>query len=377
MEALTLELGTMVDPVVHAITTTQGHNGFSVHAREFFMGLSRTLPVSCTQWLRLHGDDPDPPVHRDRALLQRYFPDRPLVSISLTIASDFDILYEAPGPSIGYTVWDPDLLPDSWFEPLSRIDRIWVPSEWGRGVLGANGIDIDKVDVMPEGVDSSIFRPDGPTLSNIVSLPGFKFITVGKYEERKATGEMIKAFDDEFVGEPDVWFVISCHNSQNKSLNLRDEIRSLNLRDPSRLMFIPVLPTHMDLAKLYRSCDAFVGASRAEGWGLCHMEGSACGLPLITTNYSAPTEWAAGHAYFIDYGMTEVKTRFFRRRDRHQGSWADPDWRQFRQAMRHLVENPDEAKQRGKAISQHVRRNYDWSRTAERGAELIRRIAVG
>jgi glycosyltransferase involved in cell wall biosynthesis len=75
--------------------------------------------------------------------------------------------------------------------------------------------------------------------------------------------------------------------------------------------------------------------------------------------------------------MTNVKTRFFRRSDGDQGSWADPDWRQFRQAMRHLVENPDEAKQRGTAISQHVRQNYDWSRTAKRAGELIRRVAAG
>ncbi|MDA1308692.1 MAG: glycosyltransferase family 4 protein [Proteobacteria bacterium] len=162
-----------------------------------------------------------------------------------------------------------------------------------------------------------------------------------------------------------------------ETFNLRDEIRSLELRDPGRLVFMPVLPTHMDLAQLYRSCDAFLGASRAEGWGLCHMESAACGLPLVTTNYSAPSEWAAGHAYFLDYRMTDVKTRFFNRQDRRQGEWADPNWEQFRQTMRHLVDNPDEAKQRGQAISEHVRRNYDWPVTAKYGADMIRRIAAG
>ncbi|MDE0809384.1 MAG: glycosyltransferase family 4 protein [Alphaproteobacteria bacterium] len=366
----------MADPIVHAIATTQGHNSFSVHAREFFMGMSRCLPLMCSQWIRKFGAESQARVFQDRELVQRYFPGRPIVSISLNVASEFDILYAAPGPRIGFTVWDPNLIPESWVEPLSKIDRIWVPSQWGRRVLGANGIDTHKIDVMPEGVDSSIFHPNGPAIANIAALPGFKFITVGKYEERKATGEMIKAFDDEFAGKPNVWFVISCHNPYDKTLNLRDEIRALNLKDPSRLMFIPVLPTHRDLAKLYRSCDAFVGASRAEGWGLCHMEGAACGLPLITTNYSAPSEWAAGHAYFIDHGMTKVKTSFFYRRDGDQGSWADPDWSQFRRAMRHLVNNPEEAKQRGQAISEHVRKNYDWSVTAARGAELVRQIVA-
>ena len=244
-------------------------------------------------------------------------------------------------------------------------------------MLGDNGIDIDRVDVVPEGVDALIFRPGGPAMTNIADLPGFKFITVGKYEERKATAEMIKAFDAEFAGATDVWFIVSCFNPFVEGFNLRDEIRALDLRDPGRLVFIPVLPTHADLAKLYRACDAFLGASRAEGWGLCHMEAAACGLPLVTTNYSAPAEWAAGHAYFLDYAMTDVKQRFFRRRDGDPGQWAEPDWGKFRRVMRHLVNNPDEAKTRGQAISAHVRQNYAWSHAAARGAELIRDIAAG
>jgi glycosyltransferase involved in cell wall biosynthesis len=362
------------DPVVHAVTSTQGYLGYCVHAREFFCGLSRHLRVSCTQWQQnspLH-DDAD--VFRDRALLRDRFGDEAIVSIGLSLGSAFYILKDAPGPRIGYTVWDTTRLPDTWEKPLGMVDRIWVPSKWARGVLGGNGVDTGRVDVMPEGVDAVVFRPDGPHIANIADLPGFKFINVGKFEERKATGEMIKAFDDEFAGEKDVWFIVSCYNPFDKTFDLRASVRALNLRDPERFLFIPPLPTHADIAKLYRSCDAFLGASRAEGWGLCHMEAAACGLPLVTTNYSAPAEWAAGHAYFLDYEMTGVKTPFFIRRDGDQGEWAEPDWSQFRRFMRHLVDNPDEARRRGREISDHVRANYAWPVTAAHGAEVIRRI---
>ncbi len=365
------------DPVVHAVTSTQGYLGYCVHAREFFCGLSRHLPVTCTQWQQnspLH-DDND--VLRDRELLARRYGSERVVSIGLSLGSAFYILEDAPGPRVGYTVWDTTRLPDTWAKPLTMVDRIWVPSYWARGVLGDNGVDVARVDVMPEGVDAVVFRPDGPRIENIANLPGFKFVNVGKFEERKATGEMIKAFDDEFAGEKDVWFVVSCYNPFEKGFDLRAAIRALNLRDPGRLLFIPPVPTHLDVAKLYRSCDAFLGASRAEGWGLCHMEAAACGLPLVTTNYSAPAEWAAGQAYFLDYEMTEVKTPFFIRRDGDQGEWAEPDWGQFRRVMRHLVNNPDEARWRGQEISGHVRGNYAWPVTARKGADLIREIAAG
>jgi glycosyltransferase involved in cell wall biosynthesis len=370
----------MADPardlVVHAVTNTQGYIGYNVHAREFFGDLSRYLAVTCTQWVQNAPDFDASVVLRDRQLLGARFPDRALVSIGLSLGSAFFILEEAPSPRIGCTVWDSTRLPDSWIRPFTMVDRIWVPSNWARGVLGDNGVALERVDVMPEGVDATTFRLDGPVMTNIGNLSGFKFINVGKYEECKATGEMIKAFDDEFAGKKDVWFILFCFNHFDKDHDLRAAIRALELHDPGRLLFVPQVATHKDPAKLYRSCNAFLGASRAEGWGLCHMEAAACGLPLVTTNYSAPSEWAAGHAYFLDYGMTKVKVPFFTSRDGDHGEWAEPNWEQFRHTMRHLVDNPDEAKQRGQAISDHVRRNYDWPVTAKYGADMIRRIAV-
>ena len=41
---------------------------------------------------------------------------------------------------------------------------------------------------------------------------------------------------------------------------------------------------------LYASADVFVLPSRGEGWGRPHVEAMAMGLPIITTNWSGPTE---------------------------------------------------------------------------------------
>jgi hypothetical protein len=101
----------MADPIVHAIATTQGHNSFSVHAREFFMGMSRCLPLTCSQWIRKFGAESQARVFQDRELVQRYFLGSPILSISLNVASEFNILYAAPGPRIGFTVWNPNPYP--------------------------------------------------------------------------------------------------------------------------------------------------------------------------------------------------------------------------------------------------------------------------
>ena len=366
----------MPEPLVHAISHWQGYLGYCVHAREFFGRLSRRVPLLGTEWQQNSPNFRDADVFRDRARIARELPRRTVVSIGLSLGSAFCILKDAPGPRVGYTVWDSTHIPYHWHAPLGMVDRVWVPSEWARGVLASSaGVDPARVDVMPEGVDTRTFRPDGPVASNIAGLDGYKFLIVGKFETRKATAEMIRAFDAEFANDK-AWLVLSVFNHFTRGFDIRRELRALDLKHPEKLIYVPPLPTHADLARLYRSCDAFLGASRAEGWGLCHIEAAACGLPLVTTRYSAPAEWAAPHAYFIDHEMTKID--FIERiycPDDYFGEWAEPDWGQFRRTMRHLFDNRDEAKARGTALAGHVRDRYSWDHAADKGAALVRKLA--
>jgi glycosyltransferase involved in cell wall biosynthesis len=46
-----------------------------------------------------------------------------------------------------------------------------------------------------------------------------------------------------------------------------------------------------DLALTYQAFDIQVTTSQGEGWGLCTMEGMACGIPQIVPDWSALGEW--------------------------------------------------------------------------------------
>ena len=122
---------------------------------------------------------------RDRILAEN--PERPLVSIVLALASGCRVLAGAPGLRIGYVIWDSTKLPDVWDDGLAVCDRVWVPSEWARAVMIDHGLSPDRVDVMPEGVDTTIFNPEVAPAKAIKDLPGFKVLNVGKFEPRKAT----------------------------------------------------------------------------------------------------------------------------------------------------------------------------------------------
>ena len=333
------------EPIVHAISHIDGFTGYAVHARSFFRAMAPHIETVEQGWMQNHGpSNPlDVVLTRDRILAEN--PERPLVSIVLALASGCRVLAGAPGLRIGYVIWDSTKLPDVWDDGLAVCDRVWVPSEWARAVMIDHGLSPDRVDVMPEGVDTTIFNPEVAPAKAIKDLPGFKVLNVGKFEPRKATRELIKAFDDALGDKDDAWLVLAVNNSFDPDFDIRRELRDLKLRSLERIVYVPpIRESHAAFASVYTACDAFLGPSRSEGWGLCHMEAMACGLPVITTNYSAPAEWAKGHAYFVDGAPIPFTDPWFTRSDGDRGTWMEPDWKGVREHLVHLYENREEGR---------------------------------
>jgi len=67
----------------------------------------------------------------------------------------------APGAAyrVGRTMFETDRLPQGWAERLNGMHEVWVPSRFMRDVCVAGGVDADKILVLPEPVDTDVFRP--------------------------------------------------------------------------------------------------------------------------------------------------------------------------------------------------------------------------
>ena len=308
-------------PLVHGIAWIDGRFGYNIHARGFFSALARHLPTAVSALYLLDG-----PYEADRRALRRLYPNRPIVSIALMYGNlAATVLADAPGPRIIYTVWESTRLPDDWRAPLASCDQVWTPSRWGAAVMARNGIDPARIRVIPEGVDPLVFHPDVAPTSIIANRGGYRFLHVGRFEERKGTKDLIRAFDQEFGPRDDALLVLACDNPHEDGFDMGAELRALNLRWPERLVFIPPVARHDVLPSLYTACDAFVAPSRAEGWGLPIGEAMACGLPVITTGHSAPMDYLGAEAYRIAHRLTPIATPFFESADGDHGSWAEPD----------------------------------------------------
>ena len=83
---------------------------------------------------------------------------------------------------IFYNVWEKTHYPVDFFVKLLEADQLWVPTKWQADLAIKQGYPKDKIKIVPEGIDPTIFYPENKSISD-----KFTFLILGKWEERKST----------------------------------------------------------------------------------------------------------------------------------------------------------------------------------------------
>ena len=272
-------------------------------------------------------------------------------------------------PSVLYSVWESTKYPDKFMRNLQHYDMLWVPSEWQRQCSIKQGCSEGFVKVIPEGVDPNVFVP--LTDYKTREMPTFDFLIVGKWEDRKSTKEMIRAWIDTFPIHdfPKMRLHISADNPfpVDKYTTTEERIIGYQLIDPRlRIVHFESHEAHLDRLKkahIYLSC------SRAEGWNLPLIEAMACGIPSIALDHSGSTEFAKDAILvrvkeyikpFNVYGMPDCP-----------GLWAEPDWHRLKKVMRYAYKNYQEMKEKAIETSDYIRTEFSWKKAAEKALVIL------
>jgi len=347
--------------MVNAYCYYYGDDSWSRHARSFFGAWQKQEPVRILSW--------NPPSRAEAALPPSDEPSPRMPGIGL---GPIELMPTVSGkPRIAFVVWETTILPRDKAMILQSMDQVWVPSTWGREVLIANGLAAAKVHVVPEGVDVDRFRPmERPHDPN----RPFRFLFVGKWEERKGVELLIRAYRKEFARTEPVELVLHAWNPYLRGFDLDRQIRrALGLRRAPPI--VASTPIGEDaLVQLYNSCDAFVLPTRAEAWGLPITEAMACGLPVIATAYSAPLDYLdQSTGYLIDVRkLIAVRDPYFFPDGHLLGRWAQPDERSLRKQLRRVFENRDEAREKGRQARDAVCARWTWDHAASRARQVLR-----
>ncbi len=172
----------------------------------------------------------------------------------------------------------------------AEADLIIVPSQATADACQEAGIEIDRIRIVPWGVDVKISEA---SISDVVAkykLPSQFALWVGTAEPRKNLLRLIEAVAQTecqiplvLVG-PTGWGNTGINNSGiNNSL---DSPTYSENSAPIQLGYVP----EDDLAALYAAAHVFIYPSLAEGFGLPVLEAMAHGTPVITSSNTATAE---------------------------------------------------------------------------------------
>jgi glycosyltransferase involved in cell wall biosynthesis len=162
-----------------------------------------------------------------------------------------------------------------WKQECQLADHIVVNSEWSRHALVAEGVEPEKLSVIPlayEPVpDAADFRRSYPERFTLARP--MKVLFLGQFNVRKGGGVLMEAIS-QMSGEPIQFRIVGpCQISVPQSL-----------RKHPQVTWIGSVP-HSAAAREYQDADVFVFPTFSDGFGLTQLEAQAWKLPAIVSRY--------------------------------------------------------------------------------------------
>lgn len=195
--------------------------------------------------------------------------------------------------------WEFGGAPAEWVSQVnSKVDQIWVPSNWVRDCYISSGIDPNRVKTIPNGVDCDLFSPEGPTFK-LVTKKTFKFLFLGGTIGRKGIDILLDVYLKNFKASDDVCLVVKGQSGVvYDDAGMSDYISRIS-KNPNlpEIEYIREGLIEADIAALYRACDCLVIPYRGEGFCMPILEAMATQMPVIATGAGASEDF-----FYDDWG---------------------------------------------------------------------------
>ena len=279
------------------------------------------------------------------------------------------------GDKYGFPIFELDNFLDLEKHHLSYLDYWFVPSEWGKSIMvdqlkSIHGEDEvkERTSVIPLGVDRNIFRESVSHRKETI------FYTCGKWEIRKGHDILVTAFNEAFNEDDNVELWMMCDNPfypEEENFKWERLYRTSKLGEKVRI--IPRQKTQEEVYNIMSQTDCGVFPARAEGWNLELLEMMSCGKAVISTNYSAHTEFCdSDNCMLIETPEREqaIDGKWFR----GQGNWAKIDEEQITQLAKYMREVHEKKKKDSLNINQagvDTAKRFSWENSAKKILEAI------
>jgi len=289
-----------------------------------------------------------------------------------------------------------------WIEDMANCDGVLTYSDWGKETVESQSSKVKVYASAPPAAQDYFIpmnKKDVRTHYNLRS--DVKFIgTVMRNQRRKLFPQLFQAFrkfldetkyDDVYLychtSYPDgswkfpellqeynvggkVFFTYSCRNKDCRFIfpSLYSDIATC----PKCAHIGAMMPNTMfgvsaqELGQIYNLFDLYVQFANSEGFGLGQVEAAACGIPVISTDYSAMTDIVrklGGEPLKVKTLSKEMETGCDR---------AIPDSEHFIELLKKFLKKPEMIRNIAGIKSRNMfLQNYKWEESASRWSELI------
>lgn len=317
----------------------------------------------------------------DRSLEARLGQDNPhpvnVVHIDPPVSGDLDhhqgAAFRAGKYNVGYWAWELPDFPEDWVEACRYFDEIWCPSDFVREAISL--VSPLPVITMPHAIEFP--RPQGSQRVRF-GLPEEAFVflfayDLNSYSERKNPRAVIKAFRSSGLAGRGAVLAIKVHNvtgNEKDFAELKQELADL----PDTCLIAETL-SREDFYRLEASCDCFMSLHRSEGFGLAVAECMYLGKPVISTDWSATSEYLhEGNGCPVRYALRTL--------ERNHGPymkgsrWAEPDTEHAAEWMRRLFEDRELAARLGAAARAQIEELFSPSAIGARYRRRLEALAL-
>lgn len=182
-----------------------------------------------------------------------------------------------------------------------------------RDMVRFYGLDPENIHVVPDGVDTRVFRPLGDADAERLAAwrrqalgeDGPFILYVGRPSGRRNLPNLLAAFAA-LKRDRALPHKLVMIGTALSGIAIEPTIAELGLdRHVVRIGYLP----HEEIAIAYNACELFVYPSAYEGFGMPVLEAMACGAPVIALDRTSVPEFAGGVACLLPDGEVETLRR--------------------------------------------------------------------
>ena len=235
---------------------------------------------------------------------------------------------------------------------IQGVDRSVAVSDWVRRDIARYGVDPARIEVIPNGVDTTVYRPRAPELRE--RLGGFDplLLSVGRLLPQKGLDLLIDAVARLAADHPCLGVAIVGTGRMRGALEADVRRRGLE----KRVVFTGFLEESL-LPAAYSSADLFVLPSVWEVFGIVLLEAMGCGLPCVASDAGGIPEVVAEGGTGLLFPVRDPAALASR--------------------LRILVEDESLRRRMGAEARRRAVEVFDWDRIAERTAGFYERLMAG